>query len=73
MWINRTKYEVEKLKYRQRISYLENLICPCESHDYVDISHEYIFEYSHGFITEQLEDIRVLKCKKCGKLDYELS
>ena len=28
MWINRTKYEVEKLKYRQRISYLENLICP---------------------------------------------
>ena len=26
MWINRTKYEVEKLKYRQRISYLENLI-----------------------------------------------
>ena len=25
MWINRTKYEVEKLKYRQRISYLEIL------------------------------------------------
>ena len=46
MWINRTKYEVEKLKYRQRISYLENLICPCESHDYVEIAHEIIDEHS---------------------------
>ena len=46
MWINRTKYEVEKLKYKQRVSYLENLICPCESNDYVEITHEIIEENS---------------------------
>ena len=34
MWINRAKYEVEKIQAKQRIEYLENLICPCESHDY---------------------------------------
>ena len=65
MWINRTKYEVEKLKYRQRISYLENLICPCESHDYVEISHEIIDE--HSTIKH------IFKCKKYGKLHDKLS
>ena len=64
MWINRTKYEVEKLKYRQRISYLENLICPCESHDYVEIAHEIIDEHS---------TVHIFRCKKCGKLHDELS
>lgn len=34
MWINRAKYEVEKIQAKQRIEYLENLICPYESHDY---------------------------------------
>ena len=29
MWINRAKYEVEKNQAKQRIEYLENLICPC--------------------------------------------
>ena len=65
MWINRTKYEVEKLKYRQRISYLENLICPCESHDYVEIAHEIIDEHSTAK--------HIFRCKKCGKLHDELS
>lgn len=46
MWINRTKYEVEKLKYKQRISYLENLICQCEQHDYVEIGSEIVDEHS---------------------------
>lgn len=27
MWINRAKYEVEKIQAKQRIEYLENLIC----------------------------------------------
>ena len=65
MWINRTKYEVEKLKYRQRISYLENLICPCESHDYVEIAHEIIV--GHGTVKP------MFRCKNCGKLHDELS
>ena len=46
MWISRVKYEVEKLKYQQRISYLENLICPCESHDYKEIDYEIIDEHN---------------------------
>ena len=57
MWINRTKYEVEKLKYRQ--------ICPCESHDYIEIAHEIIDEHS----TVK----HIFRCKKCGKLHDELS
>ena len=65
MWINRTKYEVEKLKYRQRLSYLENLICPCESHDYVEIA--------HGIIDEHSTVKHIFRCKKCGKLHDELS
>ena len=65
MWISRTKYGVEELKYRQRISYLENLICPCESHDYIEIAHEIIDEHS----TVK----HIFRCKKCGKLHDELS
>jgi|GEM_PF-3353548 len=65
MWINRTKYEVEKLKYKQRISYLENLICPCESHDYVEIGSEIIDEFN----TVK----HIFRCKKCGKSHDELS
>lgn len=64
MWISRTKYELEKLKNKQRINYLENLICPCESHDYVEIGRNIIDQY--GTI------VYILKCKKCGKLKKEL-
>lgn len=64
MWINRTKYELEKQKNRQRINYLENLICPCESHDYVEIG---------CYSTDIYETvIHILKCKKCGKIKEEL-
>lgn len=65
MWINRTKYELEKQKSRQRINYLENLICPCESHDYIEISHEIMDEHS----TVK----HIYKCKKCGKIHTDLS
>ena len=65
MWISRVKYEVEKLKYQQRISYLENLICPCESHDYKEIDYEIIDE--HNTVKH------ILRCKNCGKIRYKLS
>ena len=58
MWISKTKYEVEKLIYKQRISYLESLICPCESHDYIEIRSEIIDEYNtikHVFICKNAE------------------
>ena len=64
MWINKTKYELEKEKNKQRINYLENLICPCELHDYVEIDYRPIDEY--GTV------IHILKCKKCGKIKEEL-
>lgn len=64
MWINKTKYELEKQKYKQRINYLENLICPCESHDYVEI--DYIPPDEYGTV------VNILKCKRCGKIKEEL-
>ncbi|WP_288682254.1 hypothetical protein [uncultured Eubacterium sp.] len=66
MWINKAKYKVENLKYRQRISYLENLICPCESHDYVEIKRDY-FPNSYGG-----KRVILYMCKKCSKLKKDI-
>ena len=59
MWINRAKYEVEKLKMEYRIRYLEDLICPLSSHDYEKVEMQY-GKYEWSIST-------VYKCKKCGK------
>ena len=42
-----TKKLFKQTLIKKRISYLENLICPCESHDYVEIKRDY-FPNSHG-------------------------
>lgn len=67
MIISKTKYEVEKLKYEQRIEYLENLICPCESHDY----HEVDFRYQGGIGNGGERKVYYYRCSKCGKIKVE--
>lgn len=64
MWINKAKYEVEKLKAKQRIEYLENLICPNESHNYEKIDSHLEGGTGHG---DELT-IYHYRCNKCGKL-----
>lgn len=59
MFISKAKYEVEKLKAQQRIEYLENLICPMESHDWVEID----YHFDENFTSWSCN-----KCRKCGKL-----
>ena len=64
MWINKSKYEIEKLKAKQRIEYLENLLCPGESHDYKLIN--FYLEGGTGHGDENT--IYHYRCSKCGKL-----
>lgn len=64
MWINRAKYEVEKIQAKQRIEYLENLICPCESHDYRKID----FHIEGGTGRGDEVTIYRYKCSECGKV-----
>lgn len=63
MFIKRAKYEVEKLIARQRIEYLENLICPNEKHTYENIDYHFYGGTGHG---DELT-IYHYRCAKCGK------
>ena len=69
MFIKRSTYEVEKLKAEQRIKYLENIICPKESHDYVVVGDKTI-----GFDNLYGNDLtrKVYRCLRCGKLKIDM-
>ena len=60
MFIRKSKYLVEKLIAEQRISYLENIICPTQSHNYKDVG----FNIIDGNGTT----IHTYQCEKCGKI-----
>lgn len=59
MFIRKCKYEIEKLKEKQRIEFLENIICPSESHKYKKI--DYHFQDATGIT------IYHYVCENCGK------
>lgn len=54
MYISRSKYQVEKLIARQRIEYLERIICP-NGHDYkyIDCFKKYVCTHC-GKIREEI-------------------
>ena len=59
MWISK----VEIAKYDARIKELENIICPAEQHDFVQLSEERTL--FNGYGTEYV--YRSFICKKCLK------
>ena len=64
MFIKKSKYLCEKLIAKNRIEYLENIICPTESHKWKEIG----FEVVDGYGTV----INTYKCENCGKIKKEL-
>jgi len=50
----------------RRVEELEEMICPCESHDYVKIKAEWFYDlYGDDEINYKY------KCRRCGKVKWE--
>ena len=64
MFINRTKYELEKYKMEQRIKQLEDIICPNNSHEWVKIG-EKVIGYDMLYHQDLTKDIMI--CSRCKK------
>lgn len=60
MFSRKLREEVLKLQYR--VQELEELLCPCESHDWVEIAKE------PRITSMEVEYLRTYKCKRCGKV-----
>ena len=56
--------EISKLK--RRIYELEELICPFNQHEFVEIDHDIIPDFDCGQIDAHCE--RTLQCRKCRKI-----
>ena len=56
------KDEIVSLKYR--IADLEERLCPCEQHDFIEIGKQFVMHSSFG----DGDYYRKYKCKRCGKV-----
>ena len=63
MWISKCKYKMELSELKQRIKYLENILCPNESHTYKKVDSYFVGGTGHG----DEQPISIYKCLKCGK------
>ena len=64
MIISKAKYLLEKEQAKNRIEYLENIICPNLQHDYQKIGERCMYQGSgHG---DELYKA-VYRCSRCGK------
>ena len=62
--IREKEYEISKLK--GRIYELEELLCPFNQHEFVEIDHVIVSDFDCGQIDSHCE--RTLQCKKCRKI-----
>lgn len=69
MFIRKSKYEVEKLIAKQRIEYLENIICPNLQHDFRKVGKKCV-DWGTGPEDAIYHDI--LRCSRCGKYTEQL-
>lgn len=64
------KLKLRLLEAQYRIKELEERLCPCEQHDWVEIHKEFVMTSSNT-----MEVLRKYKCKTCGnvtkKYDWE--
>ena len=57
------KLKMKLIKAQYRIKELEERLCPCEQHDWVEIHKEFMMISS-----SDMEVLRTYKCKTCGKV-----
>lgn len=62
--ITKKKLRDEVIRLNYRIADLEERLCPCNQHDYVETSHEYVIGHS----PMEVNTLRTFKCKRCGKV-----
>ena len=64
MWMSRRKLKEEIMKLSYRIADLEERLCPCESHDWVQTGY-YFISLTGGYDTDTVYKYR---CRRCGKI-----
>ena len=62
MWMSKRKMREEITRLNYRVADLEERLCPCESHDWVNLGSSFIT--TNGF---DFTDIYKYKCRRCGK------
>ena len=60
----RKKLKEEIIRLTYRVAELEERLCPCEQHDYVETSHKFVM----GTSPMDIETLRTYKCRRCGKV-----
>lgn len=56
------KLKLRLIEAQYRIKELEERLCPCEQHDWVEIHKEFVMTSDRD-----MEILRTYKCKTCGK------
>ena len=57
----------KKIDYlTRRVKEFEEMLCPYENHDYVEIKAEYFYDIGGG-----VEAHCKYKCRRCGKIKWE--
>ena len=62
MWMSKRKMKEEIMRLNYRIADLEERLCPCEEHDWVQVGSS--FHTTNGY---DFTDIYKYKCRRCGK------
>ena len=60
--VNKLKAEIVRLQYR--VADLEERLCPCEQHDFIEIGNQFVMHSQYG----DGDYFRTYKCKRCGKV-----
>lgn len=69
MFIKKSKY-IKLLASARRANELQEIICPCEQHEYLAV--EEITEYPYmGGPSVEVRNKRKLICRKCKKIIYD--
>ena len=58
-----TKLKFEIVSLKARVTELEEILCPCEQHDYIEYDYDLVGGTGMGDETT----IYKYKCRKCGK------
>ena len=62
MFMTKRKMKEEIMRLNYRIADLEERLCPCEEHDWVQIGASFITSDGYEFT-----DVYKYKCRRCGK------
>lgn len=63
------EYELNVIKLQDRINQLEEIICPYNHHEYIEINRDVLSDYCGGFVDSYT--IRTLQCRKCKKIVHD--